>query len=547
MILRLLSLALLCAIANIGLHAQETPDAPGTANRLTSGAGFVLRSVSLTGSTVLDATEVSAAAAPFVGRTVHIEALKTIQNQLSARYAELGYINSGVVLPDQDIIDGRVVFRAVEGRLTEVRYISHVPKPRSRLRTALQALPAPFRLTELQEVLRTMEQRPDVARINGRVRPGDRLGDAVLDIDITQQPAYRWSLLMDNHRSPSIGAEAATLQFEHFDLTGGSDYLRLSLVQGEGRTAGAFRYTLPIFTATEIGVYASNDGSEVVTSQFDALDIENDARSWGVEIRHTLITSASRRVVGFFSADHSRSETELLDQPFSFSLGARNGESATFALQAGMEWVERRENQVLAGRLSYRRGIDAFDATIRSGDARDRRTGARIPDGRFSAIVLQGQFAQRLGLLNSQLVVNSTWQKALDPLLSVQKIALGGASTVRGYRENQLVRDEGLTVSASWRIPLGIDDRGIDRWHLTFVPFADYGRARDRSDRLSTGRWTTIRSIGAGVEWAPTGWFDLSLYWGHALDDDAFPAQQDDDIQDDGWHAAVRFVYPYSR
>ncbi len=547
MIVRLLSLGLLCTMAGIGLHAQERSETSETSTRLTAGAGFVLRGVSLTGSTVLDATQVHAAAAPFLNRKVHIEELKTIQNHLSERYVALGYINSGVLLPDQDVINGKVVFRAVEGSLTEVRYLSHEPKRRSRLRTALEALPTPFRLTELQEVLRAMEQRPEIVRINGRVRPGDRLGDAVLDIDITRRAAYRWSLLMDNHRSPSIGAEAATLQFEHFDLTGGSDYLRLSLVQGEGRTAGAFRYVLPIFTATEIGFYGSTDGSEVVSSQFNALDIENDARSWGVEVRHTLIESAGRRVVGFFGADHSSSETELLNQPFSFSLGAMNGESTTFALQTGVEWIERMDNQVIAGRLSYRHGMDAFDATITRGDDRDRRTGALIPDGRFSAIVLQAQYARRLSLLNSQLVVDSTWQKALDPLLSVQKIALGGARTVRGYRENQLVRDEGVTVSASWRIPLGIDERGVDRWHLTLVPFVDYGRARDRNHRLSTGRWTTIRSVGTGLEWTPTGWFDVSVYWGHALDDDEFPTPQDRDIQDDGWHAAMRFVYPPSR
>ena len=70
-----------------------------------------------------------------------------------------------------------------------------------------------------------------------------------------------------------------------------------------------------------------------------------------------------------------------------------------------------------------------------------------------------------------------TWaehaQISADPLLSIERFAIGGRDTVRGYRENQLVRDSGVVASAELRIPLWRDS--LRRPLLELVPFMDYG------------------------------------------------------------------------
>ena len=37
-------------------------------------------------------------------------------------YINQGYINSGATLPDQDIANGLITFRIVEGRLSEIKF-----------------------------------------------------------------------------------------------------------------------------------------------------------------------------------------------------------------------------------------------------------------------------------------------------------------------------------------------------------------------------------------------------------------------------------------
>ena len=111
----------------------------------------------------------------------------------------------------------------------------------------------------------------------------------------------------------------------------------------------------------------------------------------------------------------------------------------------------------------------------------------------------------------------------------------------RGVRRSTDVQGyNGRLVSGG----MTVDKQGVDRWGLSLMPFADYGRARDYDDALSSSSWTQLRSIGLELRWAPVSWFDGVLSWGHAFDDDEFAEPADYDLQDDGWHVALRFSYP---
>ena len=91
-------------------------------------------------------------------------------------------------------------------------------------------------------------------------------------------------------------------------------------------------------------------------------------------------------------------------------------------------------------------GLDLLGATENSGD---------VPDGQFFAWLGQAQFARRLFGSDWQLNLRGDVQLTADPLLPIERIAIGGIDTVRGYRENELVVDNGWIASAELRIPLG--------------------------------------------------------------------------------------------
>jgi hemolysin activation/secretion protein len=126
-----------------------------------------------------------------------------------------------------------------------------------------------------------------------------------------------------------------------------------------------------------------------------------------------------------------------------------------------------------------------------------------------------------------------------DPLLPLEQIAIGGRFSVRGYRENELVRDNGLLVSLESHIPLIRNQRWAEV--VQVIPFVDFGRGWNR--KVPTPEPTMLVSIGLGLRWVAQ-WqafvplrTQFEVFWGYKLQD---IETEGDDLQDKGLH--LQFV-----
>ena len=118
-----------------------------------------------------------------------------------------------------------------------------------------------------------------------------------------------------------------------------------------------------------------------------------------------------------------------------------------------------------------------------------------------------------------------------DRLVPLEQLSLGGRGTVRGYRENQLVRDSGWAIGLEYHHALW--GGAADRRRLTLVPFIDAGRARDRGAPA-----TRLASAGLGLMAAWDGW-EAELFYGRRLEDP--PVDTHGDLQDRGIHFSLRY------
>jgi len=160
--------------------------------------------------------------------------------------------------------------------------------------------------------------------------------------------------------------------------------------------------------------------------------------------------------------DLRRNSTFILnDIPFSFSEGPKNGRSNVTVVRFFQDWVERGASRVLAARSEFSLGIDAFDAT----------TNNIGTDGRFFSWLGQFQWVQQL-TPKTLLLARLTAQLTGDSLLSLEKFSVGGLDTVRGYRQNQLVTDNGVVGSFELRFPPISNYKAFQ-----LAPFFDIGTA----------------------------------------------------------------------
>ncbi|MEE9534559.1 MAG: ShlB/FhaC/HecB family hemolysin secretion/activation protein, partial [Acidimicrobiia bacterium] len=280
-----------------------------------------------------------------------------------------------------------------------------------------------------------------------------------------------------------------------------------------------------------LNLHYEKEDFRVVEEPFEPLDIEGDSEIYGFTLRHPFYRTLDQEFAVALTGEIVSSETSLLGRPFSFNPGAQNGESDITALRFGLEWVRRSQTQVFAARSRFSVGIDALGATVNDDPS--------VPDGQFFAWLGQFQWARRWGVWGIETLFRTTLQLANDPLFPLEQIEVGGRYTVRGYRENQLVRDNAFLASLETRIPVIRDKPWAD--FVQIVPFVDFGQAWNT--KTPTPDPQNLASIGLGLRWAVTLTSPFSLrpefelYWGYPLVD---VETVGGDLQDSGIH--LQFV-----
>ncbi len=94
---------------------------------------------------------------------------------------------------------------------------------------------------------------------------------------------------------------------------------------------------------------------------------------------------------------------------------------------------------------------------------------------------------------------------------------LGGGNSVRGYRQDIFLGDNGISASAELRFPIiGRSDRGLGVLQIT--PFVDAGAVWNSSGIENFDR-QMLMSVGTGLRWERGDSMSANLYWGIPLVD----------------------------
>lgn len=501
-----------------------------TTHGLTAGRRILVTQFSVEGNTAISDADLEAITDPFKNTWVSYADLEFIRDQLTQVYQDRGYLTSGAVIPDQTVSDGVIELQIVEGTLAEIGVHTDGRFREAYVRDRIsRAARGPLNVRDLEAQLQLLQLDDRIRSVTARLRPGERRGDSFLEIELTEDNPLHLSLVADNHRSPSVGSQGGHLEIGHLNLTGNGDRFFARYERTQGVRELEARFEIPINSLdTKLELDVRTSRGEVVIDPFDDLGIETRAATYAATLRHPLYRTLSASFELFLTAEHRRSKSFLLDQGFSFLQGPEAGLSRLTILRFGQDWTLRGRSQVFAVRSTLSWGIDAMRATTHGGDT---------PDGKFLAWLFQGQWARRLPIADAQVIVRSDLQLAESPLLSLEQFTVGGYPSVRGYHENELIRDNGAVGSVEVRIPLL---KRIDRTPiLELAPFFDIGHSWNTS-RGTIGP-KTLASIGLGLRWRPAGQTLLELYWGHALRD--VPDSPESDLQDHGVHlrASLRF------
>lgn len=503
--MRAAGLLLTCA----GALAAEAPLPPLPADLAAMPAAPLqvrVDAIEFRGNHAITTAELQAHAAPHVGRVHGVAELEALRRQLTRLYVDRGYVNSGVLLP-QRLADGVLVFQVIEGRLTAVRlggmdglderYVS------ARLQRPGDAI---LDMGQLRDRYQLLLADPQIARMNARLVPGQQLGEASLDVDVQRSRPWALSLFANNYRPASIGSAAAGVTGTLRNLSGRGDQVDLTLqapVERGGQGGhGRLDWQLPLVTCglvgTQLQLGLERGSSSVIEEPVDQLDIRSRLSSRELGLSQVWSETLERRFDSGLTWLSRDNRTSLLGEPFSFTPGVPDGElrEALWRAWTGGAW--RSETQVLAMRASYAWGHTNVQDVA-------GLPPSPLPAKHFGVWVAQASYSRQVFDRAAQFGARLSWQHTGDHLLPLDALALGGLGTVRGFRQNQLVRDRGVFVNLELEFPLR--EQSADGWALSLTPFLDLGRAANVGES-----GTTLTSLGVQARARWQGWtLDLSL------------------------------------
>ena len=484
------------------------------------------------GNTAFSDEELAEITAPFTNQPIAFTQLLQAEALVTQLYAKAGYLNSGAIIPVGQVFapDGAVVkLQVIEGGLEEIRVTVEGRLNSDYVRSRLAiATTKPLNQTRLLKALQLLQLNPLIQTISADLSAGTRPELSVLSVRVQAADSFQMELFTDNGRVPSIGSVERGIRLNQANLFGFGDGLNLEYVNTDGSNAINSSYTIPLNAHNgTIKLTGRWTDTEVIEQPFDSLDITGDSLYLDLSWRQPIIETPTQELALGITASRQSSQTSALGRGVPLSPGANdNGETRLWVLRFFQEWTQRSSQDVLAVRSQFNLGVDAFDATINN----------EPPDSRFFSWQGQGQYVRSLAT-DTLLVLRSSLQLTTKPLVPLEQFTLGGLNSVRGYRQDLFLTDNGVFASAEVRLPiLRVDSvEGL----LQIAPFVDFGVAwNDQDNPIQISGSNTLVGAGLGVQWQMGDNFTARFDWGIPLID---VDSRDRTLQEQGLYFTVNY------
>lgn len=480
------------------LH-RDVPQAP-TLKRSSSAAStkplLVLTGVEIEGAHAVDQVALSEAYAPYIGRTMSQVDLEEMASAISEKYRAAGYHLSRALILPQDVKNGTIHVRLVEGVLSEIRVVGDTGN-RFGVYDTLSDLLAerPSRLSSLERKLLIISELPGLKIVDTGIEEiSESSGNFRLTIKVDTWGIYA-SLGIDNSGTRAVGPfqSYASANFNSYLSAGDTLGLNISTVPNATRDLreGRISYDTPI-GRDSFKLGANGSYSEVWP---------DDSRR-AVE---THITNQTYALRGSYSPVQTRALTINLFSAFSYTDETETNDFGTVykdrvrVVRAGVD-VRAQDpfNGSNYATAALRRGLNVFAAT----QGNDPFSSQWDAGPNFSVFeYAYTRYQQFNEFFSAKASVSG--QVAFNPLFSSQRFYLGGAGFGPGYYSG----DNGVSGVFELRFDKAVASSWFNKFQL--YVFIDGGAAWDHNSEkqgiTSAGpglRVTLFDNLYAGVAYA---------------------------------------------
>jgi hemolysin activation/secretion protein len=450
---------------------------------------FQVSRIVVEGATAFPQARIDALFAPLTGHPIGLEAVRQAAATLERMYREKGYFLSRVFVPPQQIENGTLKVRVLEGYIEEIFVEGMDETTRQAVRAMLAPLlkRTPIDLASVERRLLILNDLPGLSGTSV-LRQGSQLGGSTLVVTLVP-PRNLYALGVSNMNSRMLGPWSYNLNADLVRPLGLPGVLNL----GAGasgphldatRTLTA-RYSVPVGTdglIASVGVLAARAKPGASLS---ALDIVNELVSVSARGRYPLLRGRSASLFLEGGLAFTQSKTRILGQQI-VNDRTSVGDLGLIFQQSG--WLMGSTTVS----VSAYHGLPILGAMDRSAP----EPSVSDFDPNFVRFVYGVQRVQPLAAGFSTLV-SIQGQYTESKLLSGELIAFGGPAIGRGYDPSAITGDRGIGGVAELRY-----DRAVGAPWLNsaqFYTFVDAAQTVSLATATIAKQVERIRSAGLGV------------------------------------------------
>lgn len=475
--------------------------APGIVPPEAEAIRFTLLAVEPDGGTVYAEAELRPLWAELLGQEISLADVFRLAEQLTARYRNDGYILSRALVPPQEISDGTVRLRIIEGYVDRV-IIEGEPLPDAQLRAKADRITAsrPLRNDVLERNLLLLNELPGLS-VDSLLRPSPDVPGAAELVLVPSLERISSDVGFSNRGNRFTGPLELSAGVRANNLLG-----RFDRTQLRGFVNPASPAQLHVLAA-EHGQPLGTDGTELTFfgsavwtepgSLDDGDEVDGTSQSASLAISHPLVLTRQQRFEVRAELGLLNSNTDVTNPDIQIPDDSAKDRIRTLRLGGAWDFADRWTGITsVAGTLNQ--GLDVLGASSSGDDELSREAGKSD----FTAIAVEASRLQSLGG-GWSFFLAAKGQYAFDSLLVSETFDFGGEAFGRAYDSSELTGDHGIAA----RLELRYGQLLGRPWLLSVQPFvsADFGAIWNRdSDEEGVDSSADAASVALGLR------FDLT-------------------------------------
>lgn len=482
--------------------AIVVPEAPATAPPPGAEAIFLTpRAIVVEGVSVYPEARIARLTQPLVGQRIAASEIFLLAQRIERLYREDGYFLTVVFVPQQQVADGQVRIRVVEGYISAVTIEGEAGPARARITRILNRITEsrPARIAEVERALLLADDLPGTG-LRTVLRRGSAPGASEMVVQLVRTP-FDAVAAIDNRGSRFQGPlqSYGTLGLNSPTRLGDRIEAQFFSTLSRDQNFGQLGYSLPLTdSGLTLRVYGGAGYSEP-GQDLRNIGYENKIGVAGMQLSYPIMRTRDLSLTARGGIDWYNSRTSV-------ARAAPNdgkvlqGQSDTRPLRFGLDGSLRDSwNGINTATFRFHKGLDLFNPTAPD-NPRNDRPGS---DPRFFKTTgeisrLQGVWATEALSVNLLGVVAG--QYTTDLLPSSERFYLGGDRLGRGYYNGQVAGDRALATSLELQVNFAMVndlDEPDSLIPIQLYTFYDLGWARSLSTNERTS--TRIGSFGAGA------------------------------------------------